>query len=124
MTWSLATATWVAPSCSSCKVELSTPTVASYGVGRFCRLAYPKCCRNSSYVPSIRCTRIGPSLPSGVVYGELHWYSAQVRRIHLDPQRTFALPCGPDRCSLFGRAYQLSAFSERRAYGQALDDGR
>ena len=33
MMWSLATATWVAPSAISCRVERSTPTVAANGPG-------------------------------------------------------------------------------------------
>ena len=48
MMWSLATATWVAPSASSWRVERSTPTVAANGPGSVSLARRPKFWRNSS----------------------------------------------------------------------------
>ena len=67
MMWSLATPMWVAPSSTSASVDPSTPIVAAYGPGSDAPprgLPAPKCCRNSSYVPSTRCTRIPATVPT------------------------------------------------------------
>jgi hypothetical protein len=48
--------------------------------------------------------------------------SAQLGRIHPDPERATALPRATDCNNFFRGAHQLGALTERSAHGQALDD--